>query len=469
MQVLTTADMLEALATAQRLRTAARTTRAALDTGLPRLATDLQALTDVYLEAAADGVDAEIAALRALLARSEQVAGAHDMVATSVALERRLQAATPEVEAAWRALADVAGVDAHPALLTDELRAALAAARATGPDPARTTRRFLAATVSRAPESAGELLAKFTRVRLSALHALVLTELAAAAPDATSAGDADLAALGTEASRRVAGLRDAAHVAAGRLHAGGVTPTLMLELWTALAGAEAWLSGPGLAALRAVTAAATARGAAGGPEAERWAREAAQAYDAFRRLLAFDAGVRVVLRACATADAAELEAFAATRELRLGSATEDLPRSSHAAVMVSAPGAAVEIDGLVTGADITAGGPAPRSVLTLAANGAGDLRVLVPFIAADSFGVTPGIWVQVRGSAHPEGKDGLPGPVVMAARVRREAAARESFTDALIWAGRDAFELRPGGLDIVAGRLAGAAVTRSEIGLRAQV
>ena len=123
----------------------------------------------------------------------------------------------------------------------------------------------------------------------------------------------------------MAGLRDAAHAAAGRLHAGGVTPTLTLELWTALAGAEEWLSGPGLAALRAVTAAATARGAAGGPEAERWAREGAQAYDAFRRLLALDAGVRVVLRACATADAAELEPFAAaTRELRLGSATEDL-------------------------------------------------------------------------------------------------------------------------------------------------
>jgi hypothetical protein len=46
------------------------------------------------------------------------------------------------------------------------------------------------------------------------------------------------------------------------------------------------------------------------------------------------------------------------------------------------------------------------------------------------------------------------------------AAARESFNDALIFAGRHLFDLRPGGLDLLAGRLAGSRVTMSEIGRR---
>lgn len=54
----------------------------------------------------------------------------------------------------------------------------------------------------------------------------------------------------------------------------------------------------------------------------------------------------------------------------------------------------------------------------------------------------------------------------MAGRIRCEDVASESFTDALIFRGRHSFALRPGELDLVAGRIAGARVTLNEIGMR---
>jgi hypothetical protein len=139
-----------------------------------------------------------------------------------------------------------------------------------------------------------------------------------------------------------------------------------------------------------------------------------------------------------------------------------LPRSSLADVVNVAQGDMVEIDGLVRDAEFSVGGPSNRSVLTLGRTNI--VHVLVPHVAADSFGITTGVWVQVRGEVFPNGKDGIAGPVVMAGRIQRQVAARESFTDALIFAGRDSFDFRPGGLDIIASRIAGNPVTLSELG-----
>ena len=138
-------------------------------------------------------------------------------------------------------------------------------------------------------------------------------------------------------------------------------------------------------------------------------------------------------------------------------------------VAQAAEGDGVEIADIVREADIRSGGPAPRSVLLLGSPRGTQIRVFAPFEAVDAFGITTGVWIQVRGKMFPNGKDDMPGPVLQVRRIKRAEAAETSFQDALIHMGRHEFELRPGGLDIIGGRLAGSQVTLNEMGLRRSV
>jgi hypothetical protein len=287
------------------------------------------------------------------------------------------------------------------------------------------------------------------QLRLHALNANVLSEIGGASPDPTAATDDEIDALEQEAVRRAAALRDAGLAAGRTLRTGGATPAVAVTLWGAVYEYEEWLVTAGTPAIANAAAAATARINSGDQAAERWARKMGQAYDALRHGLAFDAGVRTNLLAYSRRDEGMLGGFAEASRLPVSSATLDLPRSSVAEVGARSEGDLVEIAAIVTGAEFTVGG-SNRSVLTMGPAGAA--RVLVPHVAVDSFGISKGAWIQVRGKAFPNGKDGIAGPVVMAGRIARSEAAKQSFTDALIFAGRDYFDLRPGNLDIVASR-----------------
>jgi hypothetical protein len=279
-----------------------------------------------------------------------------------------------------------------------------------------------------------------------------------------AASDADLHSLGSDAASQAAALREAALNAARALRSDYATPAMATAMWGAIYEFEEWLVSTGTGRLAASAAAATARVNDSDPEANRWAREVGQACEIMRIGLAFDAGMRAILLAYALHDARRLAAFAETSELPIASATLDLPRSSLADVAHAAQGDPIEIDAIVSDAEFRVGTPSNRSILALGPSGA--VRVLVPHVAVDSFGISKGVWVQVRGKAFPNGKDGIAGPVVMAGRVPWAEAARDSFMDALIFAGRNYFEVRPGGLDLVAGRVAGSRTTLNEIGMR---
>jgi hypothetical protein len=406
------------------------------------------------------------AAWAAVLETTSMLASAHELLAQLGSAERRAEELLDEVTLASARLLELARLELPDELLSADLRAQLAEVRAGDADPVRFARSLLGRDLGGAAivPSMVKLIRSASRLRLLALHATVLGVVADAAPDTGAASEADLASLIDDVAERTRALRDGAREAARQLRGEVASPAWATELWAAVFEFESWVSSEGATRLGAVAAAATARVAGEDADAEHWAREAGQAYDQLRLGLAFDAGIRTVLLAYATHDARALADFAASAGLGLAAATLDLPRSSLAQAANAAEGELVEIDALVSEADFRVGGPSNRSVLTLGTAQA--VRVLVPHVAVNSFGIDQGVWLQVRGEAHPDGKDGIEGPVVMASRIRREEAARESFTDALVFAGRALFDLRPGGLDLLAGRVAGSPVTMSEIGRR---
>lgn len=397
-----------------------------------------------------------------VLAATAGLLAPHEMLASLSGLDRRASQVFGQASTAVGDLVQMQQLDLPDAMVPPALRGQLSTPPAGGTDAERFTRSLLGPATPVQADAMASGIRVLTHLRLRALHAAVLGRVRDATPDSDAASDADLASLATETSAHVRTLRDHAHSAATDLKTGSATPALALGLWAALFGFETWLVDEAAGRMADVAATATARVDAGtDSSAERWARSAAKIYDGLRHGLAFDAGVRAVLLAYARGDLPALDAFARTRELPDGPAASDHPHSSLAGVAALPPGAPVEIAGLVSKAEFRLGGPSNRSVLTLGQSGT--VRVLVPHVSVDSFGVAQGAWLQVRGTAFPAGKDDLTGPVVMAGRVAGADAARQSFSDALIFSGRHSFVLRPGGLDLVAGRQAGRLVSMNEI------
>jgi hypothetical protein len=415
----------------------------------------------------AEGGAARRDAWRAAVGFTSVLAKAHDVISQIGSLEIRAARLVGDVARAGISLRELARLDLPGEIVPVDLQPLLEQLRNGSGEPDQLAHVLLAEGWSTDATIMAEPLAPLTEFHLWALHATVLVDVVDAAPDAGAASAADLALLSRDIASHTKDVRDAARAAATELASGFASPAFSAALWAALFRFENWLVTDGVARLAAASAAAaaSARVAEQASDAGRWAREVGQAYDGIRYGLAFDAGVRAVLLACAVRDDSALADFAGTARLPIGTRTEDHPRSDLADVAAAREGSAIEIDGLVSAAEFRVGGPSNRSVLTLSQAGS-EVRVLVPHVAIDSFGVAAGVWVQVRGTAFPEGKDGINGPLVMAGRIPWAEAAEESFTDALVFAGRRFFELRPGGIDIVAGRMAGTIVTLSEIGLR---
>ncbi len=369
-----------------------------------------------------------------------------------------------EVARSVAQIVDLSERDFPAGLLPPELRSRLDAMVPADVDPHRFARSLLELQRPSTRTGMMESLQWMTGLRLHALHALVLSEIADAKPNRNATTAAELTSLVEAITARVIALRRAARDAAQALKEDAATTAFALSLWAEIFEFEQWLTDEAASRLAVVASVATARLTDNDGDAERWARETCKGYDMLRQGIAFDAGIRAVLLAYAAHDERLLSDFAKSRALDIGTATADLPRTSLNEVKNTPQGTAIEVAGLVIEADFRIGGPGNRSVLTLGAPDA--VKVLVPHVAVNSFGIDVGVWVQVRGQAHPNGKDGIDGPLVMVGRIRRGEAVRESFTDGLIFLGRESFDLRPGDLDLVAGRVAGAHATLNEIGMR---
>lgn len=295
------------------------------------------------------------------------------------------------------------------------------------------------------------MLSRITKQRLWGLHAAVLGAIA----DYSGPPNGDAKRLRHDSEALVRTTRDELRTAFARaVAADAATFSWALDVWRVLTKAEAWIL-DNRAALGPVSALSSS--------SER--RDAALAYDAIRRTLSLLAGAWAYLRAWAVGDREVAAQMLRATEFGDESGTLDLRRSPLKAVSEATSGDVLEIAATVREMKVTPGGPAPRSVLHLG-RPTSSVAALVPFTAVDSFGVQPETWLQVRGVAFPSGKDDLTGPVLQVRRVLGQQAAELSFADHLGWIGRHEFELRPAGLDIVAGRLANSLNTCAELGTR---
>ena len=345
-------------------------------------------------------------------------------------------------------------------MLPQDVRDAFHDASGLELDAAAAAQTLLAGAVSGiTPDNARQVLASLAFTRLWSLHGQLLATVAAADGQGDSASRAEVKQLRDDLEDRVRALRDAIQSAMSTLHRRNLAgPAWAISVWLALDSAETFI-------VERFDAMAAAARAAAGP-AEAVARDWAVAYDAARTLIALISGTWALLRAHACHDVEVLTRGGTAAALQKAPATPDFARSPLSEVATALQGTPLEIAGVVAHVDTDVGGPAPRSVLRVGPEQGAQVSVLVPFIAVTSFGVQPGVWVQVRGTAFPDGKDDLQGPVVQTSRIRRQEAANASFHDWLIWEGRDQFELRPGGWDLLAGRLPGTDKTAAELGLR---
>ena len=464
MEVTSSADILFVLARGQQV---GQIRRSLWTTAIQLIDNITEAVENPVNIAERDGVETSVAKRRAawdgVLNATSKIAAGCEMLAQLESSGVHAKTLRGEVAAAAKQLTDLAGANVPDALLPDVLRDQLQAILGGDSNPNRFARNLLGLTRPENGEEIGQSLNWFNQLRLHALNAQLLSEISGASLAIVALPEAELEPRCAEMASRARLLRDAALDGARAIRNDGPTATAALTLWGAIYDYESWLIDTGMAQMAQIAAAATARVSADDADALRWAREAGQAYDALREGLAYDAGLRALLLSYALLDGRQLERFAAASRLPLGSATLDLPRSSPAEAAAAAEGTLVEVDGLVESFESRVGGPSNRSVLTI---GGGALTILIPHVAADSFGITKGVWLQVRGKAFPNGKDGITGPVVMAGRIAGADTARASFTDALIHAGSAYFQRRPSDLDLVAGRVAGAQATLNEIGMR---
>jgi hypothetical protein len=439
------------------------------ESALRRQETSLRERHAAIASAWADGPGALRDAFAALFRAGERLPMLHDLIGSTLAVQRRTEAARDEVVQALDELAAIGRVDGLASVVTPELAELLAR------QPAQARLSLHAAVLLGLPrhppgrDNLERRLADWARLRLWALHGLVLLAIVEVTPQSRPDATARLAADRAAVEGRVRELRDALRAMASECQASGVVrPRDALALWAKVQGTEHWIRDTGSTVAAQASAIATAAVVAAERDALRLARDAALIYDGLRHLLGLLAGAHAVIRAYTLADEATLAAFGAIAALPVAPATLDLPRTSVAQALKGQAGEVIETAALVLAASVTAGGPAPRTVLVIGTPTGARLTVLLPFIAADSFGVTSGIWVQVRGTLFPEGKGDLQEAVLEVRRIRREAASAASAFDALIWLGRREFTLRPGQLDIIAGRCAGRPTAALELALRRQ-
>ncbi len=310
-----------------------------------------------------------------------------------------------------------------------------------------------------------DALAGLSRARLTDLHARVLTAFVAASPD-DPGFEGDIGELRDDSESRARTLRDGIHDAIGLISAAEAPPVVGLALAVHVQRWETWAYNDATRAIAAASALARQRLLNGNAEAFRSLRDAGRAYDAVPVGLAWSAGARELALAVAFRDVDDLQAARTASALGVGPGEPDLPRTDIDALAGVADQTVIEIEGVVAETSFVSGGPAPQSVLTVAGEDDATVTVLVPFTSVDSVGIVDGVWAQIRGTLLHAGKDGLPGPVVQVRRIRGEEAARHSFADFLVSAGRHLFELRPGQLDLIAGRRAGDLTPLNEIKIR---
>lgn len=469
MEITTIIDIFEDLAIAQRSGFWRKEMRRKADSFLQTLFDNTRQMELEAANATQSDGEALVSGIDALYATTDALITGHDVIAQLSSIDRRTQAQLPAVTHAVEALREFTQIDFPEGLLPQTAAAGFEDLASAEGDSEEFARLLLNLGLQARRPSDHDLLRSLTETRLWTMHSYVLAKLGSAAPDAGAASPEAAKAFRGASEDRARDLRDAAHAAAARIAQSQADPFFFGTLWAAVDRWESWMHNEGVGALTPIIAAATAAVQEDHADADRLARDAALGYDGLRQGFAYDSGIRAALLAYAVDDQSTLAAFAAAGRLSLGGATLDLPRTPVSRAVEAAEGEEVEIAGIVREAEIQAGGPAPRSVLLLGSPRGAQIRVFAPFSAVDAFGITSGVWVQVRGRVHPNGKDDIPGPVLQVRRIKRGEAAETSFQDALVHMGRHEFELRPGGLDIIGGRLAGSQVTLNEMGLRRSV
>jgi hypothetical protein len=468
MRILSAADLEGVIAAGVR----AGQLRSSFATTTDKLILAINEQLDEHDQAAQQASDDDVhqfhSALMTLVDSSDGLINAHDMIAMMGSVRALSEAMLPPVEEALGELDRLSKVGIPSHMLPDGVKDAFEDASEKALNPTFSANSLLATSVQGIqPDTAEQFLAKWTFIRLWALHGVLLSSIAAATPSTTALSLDDIRDFRSEATSRMLQFRNRMHDIANEMNTSRLAgPASTARMWVFLDEMETWLVTQAAESISSAFAAATAHRNSGGQDALRSARDAAVAYDALRTLLALDSGARAILRAHSVHDEESVRQFGLSSTLSAVSATLDLPRSTLAEAAAVAQGTVVEIAGIVTNAEYVVGGPAPRSVLTLGPPAGTQIKVFVPFMAVNSFGIVEGIWIQARGQMFPQGKDDLTGPVLQTRRIRRQAASESSFTDQLIWAGRHEFEFRPGGVDIIGGRLAGEIGTCAELGLR---
>jgi hypothetical protein len=182
-------------------------------------------------------------------------------------------------------------------------------------------------------------------------------------------------------------------------------------------------------------------------------RKAAMIYDDARRSLANISAAYSLLLAWATHDYRTLKAWEKAAEQKTASATLDLRRTKIRDVLNNRleNGSIIEVDGVIRKIQAKVSANKNESRFVIAEQNR-ELLVYVPHYAIDSFGITTGIWCQVRGTLYLDGKDDMAEPLIMLRRIKLGQAAEQSFLDFVTDKGRAFFSYRPNGLDMMAGR-----------------
>jgi hypothetical protein len=193
-------------------------------------------------------------------------------------------------------------------------------------------------------------------------------------------------------------------------------------------------------------------------------KPAGTAYGAFREGVTMLGAAYGLLTALATEDGAALRRWAQSADLPL-KRPADLERTS---IADAARGAAsttddIEVAGTVVSAEFTVSNQRNTSVLRLEDDSANHLNLFVPHAAVDSFGIAADIWCEARGRLFPDGKDGIPGPVLLVGRENLTRDATASFTSFVHREGSVLFPYMRRGWQLRGGRCASTATTANEI------
>ena len=142
------------------------------------------------------------AAWGALLDSTARLPSVHELVAQLGSLERSAKTALDDVVQTHDELSELARRELTPAVLPENLRDQLAVFASPSADSERFARTLLGLNLPTSPFEMAHALAWMTALRMQALNAWMLSEIAAAAPSSTATSAAGLAALTTEAERQ---------------------------------------------------------------------------------------------------------------------------------------------------------------------------------------------------------------------------------------------------------------------------